>query len=444
MTKNHSRNTRCISLFIFSCLFAFACEKQTTPIVITSAESMMVTSFEPMIITSSDPIVQEFYKANQKTLIWVSSKNDINNANEWLAEMKLAKSVGFVSYESQIEKLQGLLLNKKSIDKGLRDFTDQEMTGLVLNFLRDLQQGSIQFDYDEVNVSRDSVYINQLLQKSQNNVSVSTFIKSLESKDPDYWVLKNYLNDSITTNDTLKYKLVLLALNYSKYITINQKAEYILVNIPETQAKYYRNGLLTLSMKTVAGRKYTQTPTISSYITSIVTFPHWYVPHSIAVNEILPKVQKDKIYLNKNNFEVINTEGIIVNDSVLIWDNFTSENFPYYFRQATGANNAMGVLKFDLQNPFSIYLHSTSHQSAFANKYRFLSHGCIRLENPIDLATSLLPGQLDVENLKRGTKDVQSKNNELPEKVPVFIIYSPAIVLNNKVDFLPDIYGLIQ
>src|SRR5690606_7379832 len=115
----------------------------------------------------------------------------------------------------------------------------------------------------------------------------------------DYQVLKNYLNDSITSVDTLKYQTVIKALNYQRYLATYGNSEYIVVNIPETVARYYSNGSLSLQMRTVVGRKGTQTQTIASYIKTIITFPFWNVPHSIAVKEILPKVQKDEIYLEK-------------------------------------------------------------------------------------------------------------------------------------------------
>ena len=128
-----------LSIIVFSCLLAFACKKQTIP----------------MVITSSDPMVQKFYTANHKTLFWLSSKKNSEKATEWLTEMESAKSFGFVSDKIQIDQVRVALLNKKNIDISLKDSTDQQMTGLVLNFLRDLQQGSIKFDYDEVNISRD-------------------------------------------------------------------------------------------------------------------------------------------------------------------------------------------------------------------------------------------------------------------------------------------------
>jgi len=88
-------------------------------------------------------------------------------------------------------------------------------------------------------------------------------------------------------------------------------------------------------------------------------------------------------------------------------------------------------------------LHSTGQQGAFAKDFRFLSHGCIRLEKPLDLAKALIPDKIDIKELKSGKKNTKSKIIELPHKIPVFIIYMPVKVSGKKVTFLKDVYGLI-
>lgn len=197
-------------------------------------------------------------------------------------------------------------------------------------------------------------------------------------------------------------------------------------------------------MKSVVGKKKNPTPTIASYITNLVTFPFWNVPFSIASKELLPKVQKDESYLERNNFEVVDGKGNVVDDSDLNWGSYTEKNFPYFFRESTGPNNSLGVLKFNLRNPFSIYLHDTNSKGAFAKDYRFLSHGCVRLEKPIELADLLTKGKINVWDLKTGTQDTESQIIKLDHKIPVFIVYMPAVVHGEKVTFLKDVYGLVQ
>ena len=426
----------------------YYCKKSKSIILKRIFLSMFLSGFFVTTIhaqkdtVKKDSIVQQFYSANHQPLYWFSSDKNRGRATEWLTMIESADNLGIVSDKYQSNQIHVALLSNNTLDNINKEQRDQQITGMVLKFLKNLQEGNIKFDYDEVNVSRDSVYIHQLL-NSKPGETVSQMVARLDCKDRDYIVLKEYLKDSITSKDTLKYKKVILAMNYRRYFTANHPSEYIVANILATQASYYRNDFLKLKMRTVVGRKKNPTPLIASYITNIVTFPHWNVPHSIAVTEILPKVQKNENYLEQNNYDVVNGRGKVIDDSDLKWKDYTEKNFPYFFRQATGPRNALGVLKFNLENPFSIFLHSTGLQSAFARDDRFLSHGCIRLAKPLELAKELLPEKIDIKELKSGKKNTKSKILVLPHKIPVFIIYMPVIVNGRKITFLKDVYGLI-
>jgi L,D-transpeptidase YcbB len=390
-----------------------------------------------------DSVVQQFYTINHDPLFWFSSDKNRNRATEWLTMIETAGNLGIVSDKYAAVQIRVALISNGTIDENSKFQRDRQITGLVLNFLKVLQEGNIKFDYDEVNVSRDSLYIHQLLE-SKPGESVSQLVSRLDCKDREYLVLKNFLKDSISVKDTIKYKKVVTGMNYRRYFSANQKKDYIIANIPAAEASYYSNDFLKIKMRTVVGSKKNPTPTIASYITNIVTFPHWNVPHSIAVKELLPKVQKHENYLEQNNYDVVNAKGKVIDDSKLNWKSYTEKNFPYFFRQSTGPRNALGVLKFNLQNPFSIFLHSTSLQSAFTRDYRFLSHGCVRLAKPLELAKELLPDQIDIKALKSGKKNTESKTIGLPRKIPVFITYIPVKVVGKKVIFLKDIYGLVN
>jgi len=392
--------------------------------------------------TVKDTIVQQFYSTNHEPLYWFSSDINRNKATEWLTMIETSENFGIVSDQYQSNQIHVALLSNNTLDNTNKAQRDQQITGMVLNFLKNLQEGNIKFDYDEVNVSRDSMYIQQVL-NSKPGESVSQMVARLDCKDRDYIVLKQYLNDSITTKDSLQYKKIVLAMNYRRYFAANHPSEYIVANIPATEASYYRNDFLKLKMRTVVGKQKNKTPLIASYITNIVTFPHWNVPHSIAVKEILPKVQKNENYLEQHNYSVVNARGKVLDDSELKWKSYTEKNFPYFFRQATGPRNALGVLKFNLENPFSIFLHSNGWQGVFKKNSRFLSHGCIQLEKPLELAKELLPEKIDIQELKSGKKNTKSKTIALTHKIPVFIIYMPVIVNGKKITFLKDVYGLI-
>jgi len=392
----------------------------------------------------TDSLVREFYTINHQPLYWLSTKKDTKRAAEWLTVIEASKDSGLVSEKLMTGQIRTAMLAKNLRNKLTKTNTDRQITGIVLNFLKELQQVNVHFDYDEVGKpQRDSVFIYQLL-NSRDKESVSQIVSKLDCQDPNYQVMKKFLKDSITDKSSLKYKSVVQSMNILKYLSIYGQSEYIVANIPETEVRYYQNGKLKLEMKSVVGKKKNPTPTIASYITNIVTFPFWNVPFSIASKELLPKVQKDESYLERNNFEVVDAKGNVVDDSDLNWDSYTEKNFPYFFRESTGPNNSLGVLKFNLGNPFSIYLHDTNSKKAFAKDFRFLSHGCVRLEKPIELADLLTRGKVNVWELKTGQKDTESKILKLDQKVPVFIVYMPVVVDGEKVTFLKDVYGLVK
>jgi len=392
----------------------------------------------------TDSMVQKFYAINQEPLYWFSTRKDTKRATEWLVAIETAKESGLVSRKLMTGQIRTAMLPKNIRNKTSKANTDKLITGLVLNFIKELQDVNVHFDYDEVSKpQQDSVFIHQLM-NSKDKGPVSQIVSKLDCQDHDYQILKKFLKDSIQDKNTVKYKALVQSMNYLKYLTANRQPEYIIANIPETEVRYFRNNQLALKMKSVVGKKKNPTPTIASHITNIVTFPAWNVPFSIASKELLPKVQKDESYLERNNFEIVDAKGNVVDDSDLNWDSYTEKNFPYFFRESTGPNNSLGVLKFNLGNPFSIYLHDTNSKSGFAKDSRFLSHGCIRLEKPIELADLLTRGKVNVWELKTGGKDIESKIIKLEQKVPVFIVYMPVVVEDEKVTFLKDVYGLIQ
>ncbi|MDD2797298.1 MAG: L,D-transpeptidase family protein [Bacteroidales bacterium] len=386
--------------------------------------------------------LKKFYTIHRAPLFWLTTEKETKRAIEWINVMDDAGKLGIIPNDQLDDQIRYVLKNSKTLSDKTKIETDQVITTMVLKFLKTLQEGNISFAYNEVSVSRDSIYVDQLLSSPKRHIS--KFVSKLDCKDDDYLTLKRYLRDSLSTMKPEKYKAVAMAMNYRRFLSINHRSTYILANIPDAEAIYYVENKPILMMRTVVGKNSKPTPIIAAYIASVVTFPYWNVPHSIAVKEILPKVQKDDNYLEQANLEVVNAKGNPIDDSDLDWKSYNAENFTYFFRQSTGADNSLGVLKFNMQNPFSIFLHSTSWQGVFDLDNRFLSHGCIRLEKPIDLANELLKGKLDIAQLKKGKENTEPKTFKLDVPVQTFIIYNPVVVSGKNITFLKDVYGLVK
>lgn len=246
-------------------------------------------------------------------------------------------------------------------------------------------------------------------------------------------------------NISLKDIQSLLIKNLHLWRSLNclDNQRYILINIPSAELSFYDRDSLVTAMKVIVGKPSTSTPQISSKIDQIIFFPYWYVPNSIATKEILPIQQKESTFLENNGFQVLDELGNTIDPTTLPWTTYTANNFPYRFRQVAGCDNSLGIVKFNFESPYAIYLHDTNHKELFGKSNRHISHGCIRLEKPYDLAAILLGNRSQVEDaLKhRFDTDLKPKYMRLDNPVQVFITYMTTSVdeFGNLVIF-EDVY----
>ncbi len=138
-----------------------------------------------------------------------------------------------------------------------------------------------------------------------------------------------------------------------------------------------------IDMKVIVGKPSTPTPTFESHVESITFRPFWDVPVSIAVQELWPQILRDPAYLARHHFDIVPPDGRAVPFSGQALGLFRSGALR--LRQRPGADNALGLVRFDVPNPYSVFLHDTPARAAFARPSRHLSHGCIRLERPAAL-----------------------------------------------------------
>ncbi len=161
---------------------------------------------------------------------------------------------------------------------------------------------------------------------------------------------------------------------------------------------------------------------------------------------MLPLIIKDTSELTKNNMEVMDYNGNILDASKIKWRRYSINNFPFIIRQATGCDDALGVLKFDIPSPYDIYLHDTNARFLFGRTNRFMSHGCVRIEKPLELARYLLDDRFDstdIKYLERCMKNQEPHDIRVRKKVPCIIYYLTADVdKTGAVFFYKDVYGM--
>ena len=195
------------------------------------------------------------------------------------------------------------------------------------------------------------------------------------------------------------------------------------VNVPDATAVLFKENLPALKMNAVVGAPGHDTPTLTSTIDTIVVNPPWNIPRSIIQNEIKPILKRNPNYLSENRMYWSGDQLI----------------------QEPGPHNALGRIKFEFPNRFSVYLHDTPSRRLFTDPERAQSHGCVRLERPLDLAEALLQG--DPKWTREAIKDAIRSGDTIriaaPEPIIVVIAYRTVFVEEDGlVQFRPDIYGL--
>ena len=241
---------------------------------------------------------------------------------------------------------------------------------------------------------------------------------------------------------------ILINIEKLKWLPENYSPDYIWVNIPSYKLKFYRNNKIEDEQRVVVGSTRNPTPIFNSHISNIVFNPYWNVPYSIAKEEIAPKVSENTSYLLEKNYEVLNGwQNSMVLDSTnhVDWSN-PAVHSVYRIRQKPGPGNALGVVKFNMPNSWSIYMHDTPSKNTFLRDRRAYSHGCIRLHQPVELALKVLRFNNNPEKQLKINEVLAERTTEtilISENIPVNIVYFTADVdETGKLMLYEDIYQL--
>jgi L,D-transpeptidase YcbB len=217
---------------------------------------------------------------------------------------------------------------------------------------------------------------------------------------------------------------------------------YVVVNLPATYAEAIENDVVVRRYRVVVGKTEKPSPTLTAEITSVVLNPTWTVPASIAKAEISAHMRKDPGYLSRMHMEVLDAHDKPVDPHAVDWSGTRTPNFTV--RQQSGTFNALGAVKIDMPNSYSVYMHDTQQRSLFANDYRFDSHGCSRVDNVRDLAAWLLKDQPKWNRAAIDAMIASGQHIDVPvsKKVPVAWVYLTAWMNKDQtVHFRNDVYA---
>jgi murein L,D-transpeptidase YcbB/YkuD len=228
-----------------------------------------------------------------------------------------------------------------------------------------------------------------------------------------------------------------------RWLQPQEGGKHIIVNIANFRLDLISGGDTLISMRAIVGKDTRRTPVFSESMTYIVFSPNWTVPRTILQQEVIPELLKGPEYLTKKKMKLLRTNGTELAYSDINWSTITTSNFPYIVRQDPGPGNSLGRVKFMFPNNYNVYIHDTPSKSFFARDARAVSSGCIRVEDPFDLAVLLLSDvpEWSPDRIRDAMQQTKEQTVILKVPVDVMVVYLTAWTDGrDRVQFRNDIY----
>ncbi len=402
---------------------------------IATADILMSDAFFAMIVHAS---VGRLANDSADVRLWKMTTLD-TNLIPFLTEARKTSQI-----RKTIEAFEPQRLEYQSVKKYMNAYR-ASMRGITWEHLPDRKTDSLGFfnaidqrlkqmnDWDTSLVGSDSLKRASALKKFQKRFYL----------EQDGKIGRNTL---LALNMTPEDWTRQMAMNMERWRYEPEKFEkrHMIVNLPAYKMTVWEEDTIVMESRIVCGAVKTQTPQLDSKMYQIVLYPYWTVPYSIAWKEILPQVKRDSAYLRKNRYEVLDRNKQVIDPNTINWKKYGKGNLPYQFRQKTGDDNALGVMKFEFHNPFAVYMHDTNAKRYFKTETRAYSHGCMRLEKYMDLAYFLLRD--DSVKYPKDTFDIWVKQDtqrkiNLRKPLPIHVRYYTCVVdTNGVVELHTDVY----
>lgn len=450
---------------------------------------------------SNPNTLRNFYVSNNYDPALVSNYFADGGLDTLSAYISRSEEHGFNSNLFRTEQLQRLLkelsANKfKKIEQVYPVVADLELNAAeaLIKYNNFVNYGSINprklFSRYYVPVKRpDSLSVTAVLATKD----IQKLLVDIQPESKDYRVLqRQYLSSGRNSGkESHAVRTILVNMERLRWKLPDMGEEYVEVNIPDFSLTWFNEGDTTTHMKVCVGGKREkdylekqklyaksgslddkpknhETPILYSKLNSIQVNPIWNIPVSIARSEIYWMARKDPYYLSNNNIKVYYKGKQVHDPDTIQWDKYPREKLPFQFKQGSGEDNALGKFKFIFDNNSSIYLHDTNNKTAFSRANRAISHGCVRVERPLEFAEKLVKDKYQYDQLRMevslppiDTTKMEVFRKKLAKKadtvnifqlkpkwfgvkkaVPLIINYKTAWSDKGNIQFRPDVYGL--
>jgi len=290
-----------------------------------------------------------------------------------------------------------------------------------------------------------------LLDESKAN-SAETITESLKEFQkwhgiPADGVVGDYTRDALAMSTLDRYNQIAINLDRMRWDNVIPD-RYVLVNIPAYHLKLVINNEAKEIFEVIVGTPDDQTPELIDNMTYIETFPYWNVPASIVNEEILPKIMENPSHMSALGYRIFDSNNNEIDPVSFDWSSFSTENFEYSIRQDGDSSNSLGLVKFMFPNKYNVYIHDTPSRHLFGKEMRSLSHGCIRINEPLKFADVILKAdknKYSAEDLREMIVQRQNRHVKLNDPKPVIIRYFTAEAdENGNIYLFKDIYNKDQ
>jgi murein L,D-transpeptidase YcbB/YkuD len=247
---------------------------------------------------------------------------------------------------------------------------------------------------------------------------------------------------------TVRFNQLASSANRLAGLNFSFDERHVVVNLPSTAVEAVENGRVVHRYVAIVGDPEHPSPEISAQIQVINLNPTWTVPTSIIKKEIIPRMQRDPGYLTRAKIRILDGSGQEINPKSVNWSTERAAN--YTLRQDSGAGNSLGSIRIGMPNKLAVYMHDTPSKGLFGADYRFLSHGCVRVQGVYDYAEWLLQGTgggpggvWDKAALQAKIKEGAAYDIKLARAVPVIWVYLTGWSNGDgPANFRDDVYGV--
>lgn len=371
-----------------------------------------------------------FYHLHGYTLAWSGSPSAVANA-------RIARDVlGRAAQEGLDASRYGVFISGRAVSD------DVALSAALLGYMRDVAVGRPDLealDHDVLLPARpfDAA---AMLDDALRGGRLAAMLAALPPAHAGYDALRKAL---ASARDAGARDTFAANMERWRWLPAQLEPDRIMVNAASQQLELWLAGKPVLQSRVIVGKPSTPTPILRTMGVGVTVNPPWTVPHSIAVKEILPKLKRNRNYLAGENMILLNGPPGDPHGLSVDWRAIRAGTFPYTIRQLPGPRNSLGQVKLELPNQFDVYLHDTPAKALFARPVRALSHGCVRVEQILPLASyALAADQSVIAAISARMESNQTSYLPFRAHLPVYFLYWTAYPDGNgQLVTLPDIYG---